>query len=116
MVIAMGAAIAQTSQSAAATGALPCPVSASVAHLKVKGTAIVASLAKRSSSIAAATRSFRSARSAGQMNGHRWIRVVSRLARSGEITAFWAMGGGVTGLVMKLRAGADGRYYARSHI
>ena len=33
-----------------ATGALPCPASASVAHLKVNGTAMVASLATTSSS------------------------------------------------------------------
>src|SRR5262245_844457 len=71
MVMAIGAAITQTSQSDGATGALPSPVSASVAHLKVKGTAMVASLAARRSSIDTATRSCRSGRSAGQMYGHR---------------------------------------------
>ena len=58
--MATGAAIAQTSQSEAATGALPWPVSASVAHLKVKGTAMVASLAASSSTMAPSTRSLRS--------------------------------------------------------
>src|SRR5437667_2229610 len=71
MVIAIGAASAQRSQEEGATGALPCPANASVAHLKVKGTAMVASLAASSSTIAAATRSLRSRRSAGQMYGHR---------------------------------------------
>src|SRR5262249_21754651 len=46
------------------------PVSASVAHLKVKGTAIVASLAPKSRIIEITTRSLRSRRSAGQMYGH----------------------------------------------
>ena len=67
MVIATGAASAQTTQSAVATGALPCPASASVAHLYVKGTATVASLATSSSTIAPQMRSFRSVRSDGQI-------------------------------------------------
>ena len=50
-----------------ATGALPSPTSASVAHLKVNGTAIVASFAASRSAIAIQTRSLRSARSRGQM-------------------------------------------------
>src|SRR5262245_1847505 len=70
MVMAIGAAITQKSQSDGATGALPSPVSASVAHLKVKGTAMVANLAASSSSIDTATRSCRSGRSAGQIYGH----------------------------------------------
>ena len=51
----------------AATGAVPCPVSASTAHLKVKGTAMVASFATSSSAIAISTRIFRSRRSDGQI-------------------------------------------------
>src|SRR5262249_37346444 len=66
----IGAAISQKSQSDGAIGALPSPVSASVAHLKVKGTAMVANLAASSSSIDTATRSCRSGRSAGQIYGH----------------------------------------------
>src|SRR5215468_4378458 len=68
--MAIGAAITQKSQSDGAIGALPSPVSASVAHLKVKGTAMVANLAASSSSIDTATRSCRSGRSAGQIYGH----------------------------------------------
>src|SRR5215467_12464053 len=70
MVSTIGAASAQRSHADGRTGALPSPVSASVAHLKVKGTEIVASLAASNSTIAAATRSLRSRRSAGQMYGH----------------------------------------------
>ena len=65
--MAMGAASAHASQSVAATGAVPWPASASVAHLKVKGTAMVASLAASSSTMAPSTRSFRSRRSDGQI-------------------------------------------------
>src|SRR5437764_609293 len=56
MVSAIGAASAQRSHEDAANGALPSPASASVAHLNVKGTAMVASLAASNSTIAAATR------------------------------------------------------------
>src|ERR1051325_7252157 len=69
MVMATGAAIAHSNQSEAATGAEPLPANASVAHLKVKGTAMVASLAASSSAMAPSTRSLRSLRSAGQMWG-----------------------------------------------
>ena len=48
-------------------GALPFPVSASVAHLKVKGTARVASLAIKSSTKDQTTRIFRSERSLGHI-------------------------------------------------
>src|SRR6266498_4050141 len=71
MVSAIGAASAQRSHEDAANGALPSPASASVAHLNVKGTEMVASLAASNSTIAAATRSLRSRRSAGQIKGHR---------------------------------------------
>ena len=67
MVIAIGAAITQTSQSSGAIGAVPWPTNASVAHLKVNGTVTVASLARSRSAIANRTRSFRSRRSAGQI-------------------------------------------------
>ena len=63
----IGAASAQTSHDDGATGAVPCPVSASTAHLKVKGTAMVASFASSSSTIAISTRTFRSRRSDGQI-------------------------------------------------
>ena len=46
---------------------MSAPVRASVAHLKVKGTARVASLATSSSTIDQTTRIFRSARSPGQI-------------------------------------------------
>src|SRR5436309_962379 len=87
MVIATGAASAQPSQAEEATGALPWPASASVAHLKVKGTAIVASFANSSSTMAAITRSLRSARSAGQMYGHRCTSVETSAPRSLETRA-----------------------------
>src|SRR5262249_17097101 len=66
----IGAASTQVSHDEAATGALPSPVNASVAHLNVNGTAMVASLAASSSSIENATRHLRSLRSTGQMYGH----------------------------------------------
>src|SRR3569833_3204406 len=65
-----GAARAQTSQLLASAGAVPCPVSASVAHLNVNGVAMVASLASSNSTNAPSTRSFRSPRSEGQIYGH----------------------------------------------
>ena len=49
------------------SGAVPWPASASVAHLKVNGTAMVASLATNISTVANTTRTFRSRRSAGQI-------------------------------------------------
>ena len=67
MVIRIGAAISQPNHDAAATGAVPFPTSASVAHLKVKGTATVASLANTIKIIATITRRLRSRRSAGQI-------------------------------------------------
>src|SRR5258708_14737944 len=69
MVIRTGAAIAQANHDAGPTGALPCPVSASVAHLNVNGTATVAILATSRSPIVTQTRSLRSRRSDGQMYG-----------------------------------------------
>src|SRR6516165_9832271 len=68
--MATGAANPQSSHAPGIAGARPSPVSASVAHLNVKGTAMVASLASRSRTIESATRCFRSRRSAGQIYGH----------------------------------------------
>jgi len=67
IVIAMGAAIAHSSQSDAAMGAVPWPASASVAHLNVNGTAMVASFAASNNRRDPITRNFRSRRSEGQM-------------------------------------------------
>src|SRR5262249_26704841 len=89
MVMRIGAASAQRSHADGTIGALPSPVSASVAHLKVNGTAMVASLAASSSSIATATRSLRSRRSAGQMEGHRRYRIEnSEAPQSGDTSRF----------------------------
>ena len=62
-----GDAITHSGQFDDCTGAVFAPVKASIAHLNVNGTAIVASLASSSSTIDQATRIFRSARSLGQM-------------------------------------------------
>src|SRR3984885_11117665 len=59
------------------SGAVPWPANASVAHLKVNGTATVASLAAKRSTVVKITRFFRSRRSAGQMYGHKWTSVRS---------------------------------------
>ena len=64
---AAGAATTQASVEFARNGALGWPASASVAHLKVKGTAMVATLAISSRTVAHSTRIFRSARSDGQI-------------------------------------------------
>src|SRR5258708_939924 len=89
MVIRTGAAIAQANHDAGSTGALPCPVSASVAHLNVNGTATVAILATSRSPIVTQTRSLRSRRSDGQMYGHSTTTVRSRLAAlSAETSRF----------------------------
>src|SRR5437763_3103103 len=71
-------------QAGAIALALPWPANASVAHLYVNGTAMVASLAKTSSTIEATTRSLRSLRSLGQMYGHRCTRVDNSVPRSPE--------------------------------
>src|SRR5438094_6595510 len=72
----------------AATGALSVPVSASIAHLKVNGTAMVASLAASSSTIDSATRSFRSRRSAGQIYGRRPHTTVNSEPPSADTSRF----------------------------
>ena len=63
----IGEATTHSTQLEACTGALSAPVRASVAHLNVKGTASVASLASNNSTTDQTTRIFRSARSPGQM-------------------------------------------------
>jgi hypothetical protein len=62
-----GEATSHSVQFDACTGAVSAPVRASIAHLKVKGTASVATLATSKSTIDQTTRIFRSARSPGQM-------------------------------------------------
>src|SRR5579872_739183 len=76
----IGEAMTHNTQLEACTGALSVPVSASVAHLNVKGTASVAILAANNSTTDQTTRIFRSARSPGQMYGHRCASVPARVA------------------------------------
>src|SRR6516225_2971771 len=90
MVMRIGAAKPHASHEEGANGALPSPVSASVAHLKVKGTAIVASLAPRRRIIETMTRSFRSRRSAGQMYGHNPRMMANREPPSPDTSRFKA--------------------------
>src|SRR3954451_23998254 len=85
MVSSTGAAKIQASAGGAAVGACGSPLSASTAHLNENGTAIVAILAASSSTVAHTTRIFRSARSDGQIYGHRYASVVSNAPRSAEI-------------------------------
>src|ERR1700758_5339673 len=82
-----GDAITHTIQFDGSSGALPLPVSASVAHLNVNGTASVASFAASSSTTDQTTRIFRSTRSPGQMEGHRCTSVLVRVAFSGDVLA-----------------------------
>src|SRR5437588_12408740 len=83
----MGAAITHVSQEFAAAGAVPSPVSASVAHLKVNGTAMVANFASSRSIIATRIRSLRSRRSEGHIKGHRATSVPKILAFASEETS-----------------------------
>src|SRR6202035_4744704 len=69
------------------TGAVSAPVRASIAHLKVKGTASVATFATSSSSIDQTTRILRSARSPGQIYGHKCSSVPIRVACSTDLSA-----------------------------
>src|SRR3954454_8080707 len=77
-----GDAISQSGQLEGWTGALSAPVRASIAHLNVKGTESVASLATSSNSIDQTTRILRSMRSPGQMYGHKCSSVPLRVAFS----------------------------------
>src|SRR5580704_7443113 len=81
-----GEAISHVSQSDDCT-ALSTPVSASIAHLKVKGTASVATLAISSSTTDQTTRILRSTRSPGQIYGHRCTSVPIRVACSMDLAA-----------------------------
>src|ERR1700726_4733919 len=72
-----------------AAGAGSPPVNPAIAHLKVKGTASVATLATSSRTTAQTTRILRSARSPGQIYGHRCTSVPIRVAFSAE---FWEAG------------------------
>src|ERR1700722_3648397 len=80
-----GDAISHKVQFDDCTGAVSAPVSASIAHLKVKGTARVATLATSSSTTDQTTRILRSTRSPGQMYGHKCTSVPIRVARSMEL-------------------------------
>src|ERR1700748_29962 len=82
MVMINGDATSHICQFDDCNGALSAPVSASVAHLKVNGTTMVATLAISSSTTDQTTRIFRSARSPGKMYGHRCASVPTRVARS----------------------------------
>ena len=77
-----GEAISHRGQFDGCTGAVSAPVSASIAHLNVKGTESVASLATSSNSIDQTTRILRSMRSPGQMYGHKCSSVPLRVAFS----------------------------------
>src|SRR5450756_1058316 len=82
-----GDAISHIVQFDACTGAVSAPVRASIAHLKVNGTASVATLATRSSTTDQTTRIFRSARSPGQIYGHKCASVPIRVAWSTDVLA-----------------------------
>src|SRR5690348_12963903 len=97
MVSSTGAAKTQMSHDGVSAGGCPSPVSASTAHLKVNGTAMVASFASNSSTVAHTTRSFRSERSEGQMYGHRLIMVCPSAPRSAEILKLAGFGGAFIG-------------------
>src|SRR6266566_9952637 len=81
-----GEATSHNAQFDDCTGAVPAPVKASIAHLKVNGTESVASLATSSSTIDQTTRILRSTRSPGQMYGHRCSSVPTRVACSMDLS------------------------------
>src|SRR5882672_100758 len=81
-----GDAISHNVQFEDCTGALPVPVKASIAHLNVNGTDSVASLAASNSTTDQTTRILRSARSPGQMYGHRCTSVPIRVACSMDLS------------------------------
>src|SRR6202023_2490862 len=90
-----GEAISHNVQFDGCTGAVSAPVRASIAHLKVKGTAKVATLAISSSTTDQTTRILRSARSPGQINGHKCTSVPISVALSAGLAddgASWARG------------------------
>src|SRR6202166_5246874 len=81
-----GEEISQNVQFDGAAGAVSAPVNASIAHLKVKGTASVATLATSSRTTDQTTRILRSARSPGQIYGHRCTSVPIRVACSMDLS------------------------------
>src|SRR4051812_15741328 len=85
------------SQDGVSAGGCASPVSASTAHLNVNGTEMVASLATSNSTVAQTTRIFRSARSDGQMYGHRPTIVRQSAPRSAEILKLAGLGGAFIG-------------------
>src|SRR5215469_3312267 len=95
----IGVATAQASQSLGPIGAVPWPASASVAHLKVNGTAMVASFAAKISTVANSTRALRSALSAGQIYGQRWTSIDNSPARSAFTTRLWLTGAVANSLI-----------------
>src|SRR2546429_6531721 len=103
----MGAEKIHMDHEGAPSGGCTSPVSASTAHLKVNGTAMVASLATNRSTVASTTRSLRSARSEGQINGHRCTSVRSSAPRSAE-TGLKLAGG--CGAFIWIRSGLSGTY------
>ena len=101
-----GEAISHSVQFEACTGAVSAPVSASIAHLKVNGTESVASLATSSSTIDQTTRIFRSARSPGQMYGHRCASVPISVACSiGLVSGSAREAGASRGAVARISVG-----------
>src|ERR1700724_2285663 len=82
-----GEAISHIVQFDDCTGAVSAPVSASIAHLKVNGTDSVATLATSSNTTDQTTLILRSARSPGQIYGHRCASVPSRVACSMDLLA-----------------------------
>src|SRR3984893_9263782 len=101
-----GEAISHNGQFDACTGAVPAPVRASIAHLKVNGTESVANLATSSSTTDQTTRILRSTRSPGQIYGHRCANVPIRVACSMDLLgdgaspapraeSVWAIEGGL---------------------
>src|ERR1700686_5119806 len=80
-----GEAISPSVQFDDCTGAVPVPVKASIAHLNVNGTDSVATFATSSSTTDQTTRILRSARSPGQIYGHRCTSVPIRVACSTDL-------------------------------
>src|SRR6202012_1250441 len=112
----IGEATTHSTQFEGCTGALSAPVKASVAHLKVKGTASVASLAANSSTTDQTTRIFRSVRSPGQIYGHRWASVPVRLACPSTLSEAAAGSAGVgSGCAMEPGPAQFGTPNRRAH-
>ena len=91
-----------------ATGALPSPASASVAHLKVNGTAMVASLAASRSTIASTTRSLQVAPVGRPDIGPQSAHGREQRAAVGGHVAFQRFGGARMGIGHEDPARTDG--------